>query len=71
MMGMGVLFEGILYRSLKGWGTNMKGSGFKELMYTKTHWGMGDSGWDSLSALNFPNCSRKEVGRNDGTLTMV
>ena len=70
-MAKGVLFKGILHRSPKGWGMNMKGSGLNELMHMKTCWGMGDSGWDSLSTLSFPNRSGKEVGRNDGTLTAV
>ena len=51
---MGVLFEGILRRSPKGRGTNVTGLGLNELMRMKMHWGTGDSGWDSLSAVRSP-----------------
>jgi hypothetical protein len=36
-VAMGVLFKGMLHRSLKGCGMNVTGLGLNELMHTKTH----------------------------------
>ena len=58
-MAMGVLFKGILHRSPKGRGTNVTGLGLNELMCKKTRCGMGDSDWDSLSAVRSPIVGRR------------